>query len=61
MLDRPDMLLHYLVKHECQQNKPLTINCKVVRIATYLRCDWIVNNQLRKGLLLHLSLKFFNR
>ena len=24
------LLLHYLVKHLCQQNKPLTTNCKVV-------------------------------
>ena len=24
------MLLHYLVKHYCQQNKPLTTNYKVV-------------------------------
>jgi len=24
------MLLHYLLKHYCQQNKPLTINYKVL-------------------------------
>ena len=39
------ILLHYLVKHYCQQNKPLT---KVIinkgSVATYIRCGGVVNN-----------------
>ena len=51
------MLLHYLVKHWCQQNKPSTTNYKVV-VATYLRCGGVVNNQSKKGLLLSVWVKF---
>jgi len=29
-------------------------------VATYLRCDGIVNNQIRKGLLLSLSVNFLS-
>jgi len=53
------MLLHYLVKHYCQKNKPLATNYKVV--ATYLRCGGVVNNQIKKGLLLSVWVKFFKR
>jgi len=37
--------------------KPLTTNYKVYSVATYLRCGGVVNNQIRKGLLLSLSVK----
>ena len=29
-------------------------------VATYFRRGWVVNNQIKKGLLLSVSLKFFN-
>jgi len=28
-------------------------------VATYLRCRWVVNNQIKKGLLFSLSVKLF--
>ena len=45
------MLLHYLVKHECQQNKPLKHKLQG-SVATYLRCGRVVNNKISNGLLL---------
>jgi len=51
------MLLHYLVKYKCQQNKPLRTNYKVVLQATCLRCGGVVNNQVEKGLLLSVRVK----
>ena len=37
-----------------------TINDKLQgSLATYLRCGGVVNNQIKKGLLLSLSVKFF--
>jgi len=30
-------------------------------VATYLRCDGVVNNQIKKGSLLNLRVNFFNR
>ena len=38
-----------------------TIKAKLLSsLATYLRCGGVVNNQIRKGLLLSLPLKVFN-
>ena len=51
------MLLHYLVKYKCQQNKPLRTNYKVVLQATCLRCGGVVNIQVEKGLLLTVRVK----
>jgi len=28
-------------------------------VATYLWCGWVVNNQIKKGLLLSVTVKFF--
>jgi len=54
------MLLHYLVKTLMQENNRLTMKYKVVyRVTTYLRCGWVVNNRIKKGLLLSLSLNQF--
>ena len=39
------------------ENKQLTK--KLLGVATYLRCDGVVNNQIKKGLLLSLPVKFF--
>ena len=51
------MLPHYLVKHTCQKQ---AINDKLQgSVATYLRCDAVVNNQIRKCLWLSLSVKIF--
>jgi len=49
------MLLPYLVKHHCQQNRPqmTKYNDKLQgSVATYLRCGGVVDNQIEKGLLL---------
>ena len=53
------MLLHYFVKHLRQQNKPLTVNYNFLQgsVDTYLRCSGVVNNQIKKGLLLSLWVK----
>ena len=54
------MLLHYLVKHQCQQNRPQMTKCNDKlqgRVATYLRCGGVVNNQIEKGLLLSVWVK----
>jgi len=52
------MLLHYLVKHQCQQK---AINNKLQgSVATYLRCGGAVSNQIKKGLLLSLRVNFFS-
>jgi len=40
------VLLHYLVKHECQQNKPLKHKLQG-SVATYLRCGRVVNNKIK--------------
>jgi len=49
------MLLHTLWKHYLSEKKRLTINYKVV--PKYLKCDEVVDNQIKKGLLLRLSVK----
>ena len=51
------MLLHYPVKHLSAKQ---ACNDKLQgSVATYLRCGGIVNNQIRKGLLLSLPVIFF--
>jgi len=30
-------------------------------VATYLRCGWVVNNEIKKGLLLSVRVNFLNR
>jgi len=56
------MLPHYIVKHWCQKQ---VINDKLQgSVTTYLRCDGVINNQIKKGLLLSLYVKivfFLNR
>jgi len=56
------MLLHYLVKYLCQQNKwKKTVNDKLQgSVTTYLRRGGAVIKQIRKGLLLSLSVNFLN-
>jgi len=50
------MLLHYLELMLAKQ----AINDKLQgSVATYLRCGGAVNNHIRKGLLLSLSVEFF--
>jgi len=52
------MLPHYLVKHYWRLQ---AVNDKLQGIAaTYLRCGGVVNNQIKKGLLLSLSVKKYN-
>jgi len=47
------MLLDYLVKHETLMSAKQVINDKLQSsVATYLRCGGVVNNQIKKGLLL---------
>jgi len=47
-----DMLLHYLVTETAKQ----AINDNLQgSVAAFLRCHGIVNNQIKKGLLLSLS------
>ena len=41
------------------ENKRLAINYKVYSVAAYLRYGGVVNNQIKKGSLLSLSVKFF--
>ena len=43
-----------LVKHECQQNKPLTTTYKVYSVARYLRCGGDFNSHIKEDLLLSL-------
>jgi len=51
------MLPHYLVKHNVRKQ---AIDGKLQgSVVTYLRCAGAVNNQIKKGLLLSLSLNFF--
>jgi len=51
------MLPHYLLKHTCQKQ---AINDKLQgSVATYLRCGAVINNQIKKRLLLSLSVNFF--
>ena len=52
------MLLQYLVKHYMSAKQ--AINDKLQgSVATYLRCGGVVNNQIKKGLLLRLRVQFF--
>ena len=55
-------LLAYVATIPCETlNKRLTINYKVYSVATYLSCGGVVNNQIKKGLLISLSAIFLNR
>jgi len=47
------MFLHYLVKHYVSK-QALNDSYNVVHVATYLTCGGVVNNHIRKGLLLSL-------
>ena len=51
------MLLHYL---ETLMSAKQATNDKLQRsVATYLRCGGVVNNQIKRGLLMSLRVKFF--
>jgi len=51
------MLLHYLVIETLMSVKQ-AINDKLHgSLAAYLRCGWVVDNQIKKGLLLSLRVK----
>jgi len=45
------MLLHYLAKHYCQQNKPLTNDKLQGSVAVYLTCGGVVNDQIKERFL----------
>ena len=53
------MLLHYVVKHQCQLMSAKQANNDKLQgsVAAYLRCGGVVNNQIKKGLLLTLRVK----
>jgi len=50
------MLLHYLDRETLMSAKQ-AINDKLQGIATYLKCGGLVNDQIKKGLLLSLRVK----
>jgi len=53
------MLPHYLVKHYGPNVRKQAINDELQgSVATYLRCGGVVNNQIKTGLLLSLSVIF---
>ena len=55
-------LIAYVATIPCETlNKRLTINYNVYSVATYLSCGGVVNNQIKKGLLISLSAIFLNR
>jgi len=56
--------LAHVATLRCESLMPVkrAINDKLQgSVATYLRCDGVVNNQIMKGLLLSVGMIFFNR